>query len=287
MTCRTMRLDPATPNEQGLDSVDRALRRTREAFLRVCPAMPAGATAYVSVGATGQQGVYVHLHELQALRVWYDDPTLVTRSPERRTGHGGPEFLFRVPADGSVIRVDLATHQVTSSEGEADEAEVLTVVRSYAIGLAGAGEADRAVRLLTGMPTTRPLDRNWNERLAALLLLASGRAGEARSALRALPPLPEEIAYGVLFGTLSVRAPGLPLEEHAQEAFGFAPSDTTVLRAAIGDALRLGYDRLAPLLARRMLEFAPGDPESREIIDRLGRLQTTPVPLAPIVADSL
>ena len=241
-----------------------AIRVVRENFRIILPSFPRGAQVLAAVSSTGVRGIHATLIEGQALSLWYRDPTLRTVSTLERLPNAPAEYLVRVTSDLDVIVIDPATGRVwsTIAHGVKFEAIVRGLMIQYAIGLAGLGDTDRAVEILTRLDRARPGDSNVDTRIAAMLLLWRGEEKRASDLLHDLPDLPPEVALESVGLLLTVPTRGGPLEEAACRAFGLSMESPTVIRTLLQRLLRLGYYDVSKRLAERLAVIQPGDPEA-------------------------
>jgi hypothetical protein len=133
------------------------------------------------------------------------------------------------------------------------------------LGLAGRGEIDRAVSVLTGMRQYSDYLRAYDRRSAAAILLAAGREHDAAQVLEATPAFHREDAIQEVAGLIAKPIPGIDLDEGALRAFGLAPSDSNAVRSVMQTLERGGYREGAVRFARRLLRLVPEDPEAESL----------------------
>ena len=269
---RTLEVDPDLPSEQNFRTASEVLGRIREGFHKLRPTLPLHSQVVVSVQARGSGGAYWQTYVLQPLQVWYEDPTLQTVRPEARTATTGPEFLFLITPGLDVVEIDPQTLSARSSGEDPDYAYCERAVRAYALGLFGSGEADRAAQLLIGMPELSANMENAHHRLAAALLLASGRKAEADSVLRALPPVSREYALSTLTAFLAEPLRGSPIDSFALATFGIADDDDSADRHLMEWFEREKYHASALRFAERLGRKHPEDLGLAIRIERLRAL---------------
>jgi len=224
----------------------------------------------VSVASSGLLGIDGTMHDGQALRTFYRDPTLRTLRPERRLAHPPAEFLYRITDSQKVVEIDPDRGTARSTIAAPDGEEIRAVTRTYARGLMATGETERSVRILSRLAATDgPESRSYDLRLAAMGRLADGDREGATRLLAGAPPLSPE---GRLYGVAKVMAEPTAragLDSCAYEAFGLSPSDPGVLR----QLMEIFYGSLfvpqAVHFARRLQHAAPGDSESAAILREL------------------
>lgn len=279
---RAASLEPGVLTEQAL-ALTKALPQVERNFKRLVPSLPPGSVVYVTTMATGPGSVYAHIYRYQALRVWYREPTIETLRPSLRVLSSGPEFLFGINSKLNVFQIDLQSLRVRSAEGPVDRSEYRNVMRSHSIGLAGTGDLNRAVQVLSA--TEEPYTMDWliNRRIAAMLCLSRGEPAAAAALLRGLPGIPLGVAFNTVWKLLTIPTPGMALEEHALRAFDFSPADPVVIRKLLRVLLSLGYDDVSKRLAQRLLLLQPGDREATAALDKINSRATstdlaTPVP---------
>ncbi|MGE5176302.1 MAG: hypothetical protein ACM3JJ_07975 [Hyphomicrobiales bacterium] len=250
--------------ERTFVDASRAARRVEASFRELEPSLPPGAHVLVSVGATGTLGLYGTIHQMNALRVWYREPSLVTLSPERRRRTGAAEFLFRVTPGLTVIEIDPKSGYFRASGGKATLDQVALPMRAYARGLAATGEPERAAETLERLAKLDPPPlASYDLRVAAMALRFAGLTARADSLRAAAPPLAPHEARDMV-GQILVE----PTDEERFDAlawwgFGVSPSDPDALRYLIGQFRIGGYDDAARAMARRLAAIAPGDSLAR------------------------
>jgi hypothetical protein len=149
-----------------------------------------------------------------------------------------------------------------------------SVLRSYAIGLAGSGEVQRAIDILLNLDPPETWDHAISYRIAAMLLYSVGMDSVADGMLDGIPPIPEQSAFEAVGNMLTVpTAPNRPLERHALRAFGFSWDDPKVLRALMRALMGLGYEDVSGRLADRILVLVPGDQEAAAVLKQIGPAQ--------------
>lgn len=104
-------------NELALAPAARALTQVEHHFKLLEKKLSPDATVYVTTMARGSQSIYVHLHRFQALRVWYNEPSVETLRPELAVLGNHPEYLFVVTPDLNVAQIDLSDFQARTAKG--------------------------------------------------------------------------------------------------------------------------------------------------------------------------
>jgi len=274
--CRGAVVDTATTTERNLENTSQALERVRGGFQTLAPTMEPHTQALLSVAGTGAQSVTIHVLRYQALQVWYDDPTIESRTPEQRKPWSGPERLFRIMPSLDVMEIRTDPLAYRSSGGPPELGEADRPVRTYARGLAASGETDRAVRIL------RDLSRNdspglqaYDRRLAAMFLLQAGRPDEGRALASSAGYFRRDVALDMIGKILNERS-GEPasIDSFAFVAFG-VDQNAEAYRHLLQRAIEKRDDELAGYEARRILQYAPGDSEA---IAMLRKLASAPAP---------
>jgi hypothetical protein len=257
--------DPAVPAESNLRKTAYSLERIERGFKILEPVLPRHARVYVYVQAAGTHGGYDSLYKNQPLKVWYDDPSIVVRDPMNLLPASEDEFLFWISPELGVFEVDPRSLQARSSGPKASFPEYQKTLRAFALGLAGRGETDRAVSVLTGMRQYSGYLRAYDRRSAAAILLAAGRERDAAQILEATPAFHREDAIQEVAGLIAKPVPGIDLDEGALRAFGLAPSDSNAVRSVMKTLERGGYREGAVRFARRLLRLVPEDPEAESL----------------------
>jgi hypothetical protein len=256
-------------SERTLVSAATALTQVERNFKALQSRLPRNAIVYVTTMAKGSQSVYVHLHRFQALRVWYNEPTLQTLRPELLVLSSEPEFLFVVTPDLNVTQVSLEDLSPRSARGSIAHEYVRSALRSYAIGLGGVGKLDRAVQILGHLDPAGDVNWNINRRIAAMIFSANGDVGSAASMVRNVPDLSVERAIQVVGLLLTVPTRGIHYDEHAMMAFGLSPDDPLVLETLLRGLMTLGYFETAERIAGRLLTVKHDAPEALDALRRI------------------
>jgi hypothetical protein len=206
-----------------------ALAKIEQGFKFILPKVPRDARIVTSVQVRGVPGVYVHMYHLQALRVWYDDPSVETVKPEVRRTRARPEYFFVVTADQQVATLDPVSYSVMPSTVSLDYSAGERALRAYAMGVAASGDAERAAVILVRMPEVSEHQRNTHRRLAAAILYAAGRSTEGYNLIDSLPPLPRQYALENIAVFLAEPLPGLSLDRELFRAFAIDSTDTDAM----------------------------------------------------------
>jgi hypothetical protein len=268
--CRGMVLSgEAAWTEPVFVDASRAARTVEAHFKRLHPTFPPGSQILASVTATGTRGIRATLHEAQALRIWYRDPSLVTVTPEQRAASRPMEYLFRVTAGLDVVEIDPERLRVQwSGTGTPHPWEVSRPLRGYARALAASGEIDRAVGILRRLAEIEQQDqeRAYDLRLAAMVLLAAGRQVEADSTLGAAAPFPREVALEIVKKLFTEATRSARLDSLAFPAFGLSAEDPEALRYLMRRFRQEGDIPRSLDFARRLRGVRPGDTEAEALL---------------------
>jgi hypothetical protein len=257
--------------ERSFIDASRAIGEVERGFRSLRPAFPRGSQVLVSVASSGLLGIDGTMHDGQALRTFYRDPTLRTLRPERRLPHPRSEFLYRITGARDVVEIDPDRGSFRSSGANPpDTEEVRAITRTYTRGLAATGEADRAVRILGRLAAgDEPALRSYDLRLAAMGLMNQGNAPGAKRLLEEAPPITREYALYCVSKVLSEPTGNAGLDSCAYAAFGVSFSDPEALRALMELYYASQFVPQAVHFARRLQEVAPGDSESAAILGEL------------------
>ena len=272
-----------TPNRYG-DNVteheffaaSRAIHDIQEHFRKLHPTFPQGSQLVVSVAASGPLGIDGTMHQGQAPRIWYRDPSIRVVLPERRENPDRPEFLFRVE-DSAIWEIDPDSETVKTSSGLADREEVRTVIRTFARGLSASGEAHRAERILRRLAASDPAPWDcYDLRLAAMGALGEGDSTGAAKLLSEAPPVTRDFALYAMAKIFAEPTGLATLDSTAYAAFGISPRDPDALRYW----MNMFYGSLIVPQARefalRLRAVAPSDSESAYVLEHLPVHSETP-----------
>lgn len=258
----------AVLSEPLMVEASEAVRTLRANLHRVFPTLPAGSQVSAYVTTSGLRGIQGALFEGQAPSLWYRDPTLRTVRIMDRDPHVPSEFLVRVTDELDVIVIDPTTaHGRTSAPRTLGLADLDPPLLAYARSIAATGETERAIGVLEGLSgieaESSPDLAARNERIAASVLLASGREREADSILAVTQSFGPEISRDVVVRFLANPSPSEELDIAAFEAFGLSTSDPKTMRWMVRRLWDAGARAQAAWWAR-MLDAS--DPVRREIL---------------------
>jgi hypothetical protein len=266
--------------EQSFVEGERATRDVERRFRDFYPTLPRGTQVLVSVAASGMAGIHGTLHDGQAVRIWYGDPTIRVLDPERRMAGAPHEILLRITENRDLVQLDPDVPSFRSSGAPPQMAEIQTVIGTYARGLAATGEPDRAVRILLRLAQVAPylLIRSYDQRLAAMVLFDRGDSTGAERILKSAVPLPRGIAIDAIARVIAQPTRSPALDDQAYRVFGISRRDPDALRYWMAMFVGSEYYAQAKDMALRLQEVKPGDKESAEVLAKLRNLPTKPVP---------
>ena len=262
---------PTVTCEANFSRTSRALRHVEAGFEQLYPSFPHGAQALVSVAATGGLSVNTHMHRFQALRVWYRDPSIVTRSPEAYRSDSSAVLLFRVIPTLDVVEIDPEHFLYRSSGAHPGPSEVSRPARTYVRAIAAAGDPLRAAQFqqrIAGFD--RGETHDYDLRLAAIYLLIAGRREEARQVLDSLPQLPLNRAIPMIKKLYVESPPSLDIRPFAFEAFGLSASDLEAQRSLMRLLRADGNLPWAAAVAREILSRSSEDAEAQAVLLEFG-----------------
>lgn len=261
---------PIFPSEPNFKVTAAALDKVEHGFKTLHPKLPAS-NVYVSVQARGPRsgGIYRHLFRFQPLRVWYRQPGIWVLDPNRRRPGASNEYLFWIAPDLSVYEVGLRDLGPRGPTRQIDLGQYQKTLRGYALGLAGAGDVDRAVYILANLPENSPEVRTFDRRTAVALLYAANRDGDAERLSQVLPQFDINRSLEAVVALTVEPVAGLNLDRAAMRAFGFNPDDPSSLRAVMRQHYGRGYNLAAGRFASRLQALDPGDVESAEVLQRV------------------
>jgi hypothetical protein len=260
--------------ERHFVEASRATRQVESGFRKLRPMFPREAQVLVSVASSGSLGIDASMHDGQAIRVWYRDPTIRTLRPERRLPHPRAEFLYRITATRGVVEIDPEQGRYRSSGGSAGAGEIRAITRTYARGLAASGETDRAVRILERLSgQDEDSLRSYDLRIAAMAFLAARDRARAEQILAKAPPISRAFALHGLARVMAEPTGRAHFDSCAYAAFGVSSSDPAALRHLMELFYASRFVPHAVHFARRLQEVAPGDSESAEILRELTQIR--------------
>ena len=282
LALRDSTTEQTIPSELNFIVTANASRRLEQEFKRLHPSLPSKSHVYVSVQARGHGGIYRLLYRFQPLRVWYDRPEIWVLDPNRYRQGARAEFLFWITPELELVEIDLTNLRPRGMHGPASLPQYQKALRGYAFGLTAGGEVDRAVAILAQMPQTSMDVAIFDARLAAMLLISTGRETDADRLLSRVPSYDRENSIDAVHAALVEPVLGLELDGAAMRAFNLDSTDTSVLRDLMRRLERSGSSAAAGRFARRVQTMIPGDAESAEVIGRATRRRptelTVPVP---------
>lgn len=265
-------------SERTFDAAAKAVSTVRANFRTIFPSFPKGSQVVVSVSSTGVRGIYSTLVEGQALRVWYQDPTLHTVPTLKRAPGARAEYLVRVTTDLNVISIDPDSRRIRSTAGyRPDISEIGRPIANYARAVAAAGDTDRAVRMTLSLAEGESgANVEYVRRLAAMFLLAADRREEAGRILATTSPLSMEDALWSIKPLLTEPSASERVDDAAFEAFGLSSRDPEAIRWFMRHFQREGALAQAAWYAERLHRLVPEDMESISTIEAAARTGIRP-----------
>ena len=265
--------DPAGAmmTEQSFLEGSRVIRHVEAGFRKVIPALPHGSQVLVSVASSKMAGIHGTLLQGQALRVWYNDATIRTLTPEIRLAGATADYLIRVTPERDVVEIEPDRIGYRSSSGQLEpEDELRAPIRTYARGLAASGETDRSVEILERLAESDPAPtKSYDLRLAAMARFAAGERAPAESLRLAAPPISRDYALDAIAKVKAEPTRRADLDSTAYWAFEISPNDTDAVRYWMAMFFGSQYYPQAIDFARRLQALSPGDPESATILRKL------------------
>jgi len=213
-----------------------------------------------------------------ALRVWYRDPTLITRRAERYDPRGTADFLVRVTSNLSVVAIDPDHMHVEWAGGAApDPWEVNRPIRNYARGLAAAGDWDRAVASLQALANAEQgMERAYDWRLIAMLRLAQGKKAEAEAIIDTTYAFPWDVSVEIVKKLFTESSSSSAIDSCAYQAFGLSETDPNVLRYLMRKFWTEKWVPEAVHFARRLEALGQGDSETKDVLEKSKGLPDRP-----------
>jgi len=278
---RTVPLEVTTEPELRIGAD--AMSKVETGFKKLVPQFPNGSYAYVSIQVGGKSGLHNQLYRFQPIRVWYRNPSLYLLDPNRYRPGSRRDYLFWINQEFQVFEIELPSFLPRSSGPLPDLFAYEKTLRTFAMGRAAGGQVDEAVRILLTMPGRPSRVQIYDRRIAAALLIASGRKSDAAQLLVGVPLFERNDALDAVFSVLHEPIPGLDMDSATMEAFGVSPDDLAANRFLMEDNDDYGFRDAALRFARRVLLLAPGDTEAVRIYrtwlpSQNGPQITVPVP---------
>jgi len=266
--CRGIATPELAFTERAFVEASRAVRLVEARFRQLRPTMPRGTRILLSVGTTGTLGVYQTMHQGQAPRIWYWDPTLLVLPPEQRPDRGKPELLFRITQFLSVVEISPDSLGYRwAGDVEPLMQEITTPVAAFARGAAASGDPDRAIKIFRKLGALSPESMHpYYQRLIAMVLLSAGRKAEAEQILRTTPLYSREISMKMAMKLLREPTGRAAVDSSFFTAFGLSMQDPTVVREIMHRLEADGQFEQATHFARRLQVLVPGDAESAALL---------------------
>lgn len=273
VSCRGIAAAELAFTERNFVEASRAVRLVEARFRQLRPTMPRGAEILLSVGTTGTLGVFQTMHQGQAPRIWYGDPTLLVLPPEQRTNRGKPDLLFRITQVLSVAELAPDSLGYRWAGGiEPLTQDITGPVRAFARGTAASGDPDRAIQIFRKLTTLPPESMHpYDQRLIAMVLLSAGRKAEAEQILQTTPAYSQEISIEMAMKLLKEPTRRAAVDSSIFIAFGLSMQDPTVVREIMRRLQADGQFEQAAHFARRLQALVPGDKESAALLRGRGR----------------
>jgi len=181
-----------------------------------------------------------------------------------------------------VFEIRLPSLQVRSPGPRPNYLDYQMAVRSYAYGLFGAGEVDRAAATLVSMQEADSTTWAFDRRLAATMLYAAGRPEEAMKLCKGLPSMGRDAALHATAAVLGPEVPGVILDQAAFRAFGVSEEDPEAYRFLMlyfSDQVQLPQ---AKRMAERLISLRPGDEQASAMIEAIQRVPKWEQPVIPV-----
>ena len=260
------------PAEANFRAMSNRLQAIDAGIRKLHPQFPDSARIYLSVQDSVETGVHVHLMHAQAMRTWYKNNTLLTMPAEYQDNTQWPKYLFGITSRCHVFEIDLSDLHVRSLGALPSTLAYQKALRSYAMGAWAAGDTDRAIAVLRSMQEPDAISWDFDRRLTAALLLASGRVDESRVVLRGFPRPGRAQA---LDGVCAILTPVLPrpgLDAPALLVFGLRADDAEAFRYLMFYFSDRSLLEKTKRMAERLLELRPGDDEALAMLDALNKV---------------
>jgi hypothetical protein len=274
------------PTERNFRVISPTLERVEGQLKALHPSLPDSSRLWVTVQMNVDtplaQVVREHLIDAQAARVWYWNPTLATYDLQDFQRRPGPSYFFWVNRSGNLFEIQYPTLNPRSAGPPVDPLEHQVALRNVAFGLYGAGDVDGAVSILLRLPATERHILDFDRRLAAMLLFASGRDAEAERLRKATLPLQREDAVGALAAALGPTIPGVDRDAAGFRAFEVPSDDPEVYRALMNIYSDQALIPQTERMAQRLLALKPGDEEAEAMIEAVKAVPKWESVLVPV-----
>jgi hypothetical protein len=272
--CRGLDYGDVVWSERSFLAASHSAREVEGNLKRLYPTLPHGAQVLFSV--TAIRSVFREGH---APQIWYRDPTITTRAPERYARGSSADILVRATPELAIIGIDADSMRIRwSGVGTPNPSEISSPIREYARGLAAAGVWERAVHMLEQLAVVEHgEERAYDLRLIAMIRLAQGARGEAERIMNAADAFPRETALEIVKKLYAESSSSSALDSCSFEAFGLAASDPAAVRSLMRWFWAKGWIPEAVHFARWLDAIHPGDPESIEVLGRSKGLPARPM----------
>lgn len=264
------------PTEKGWGIISADLEKVEAGMKKLRPSLPDSARLYMSVQTPRDRRIHIHLFHAQAPRVWYDNSSILTIEPERFSRGRGQEFLFWVAPNCDVFEIVLPSLRIRTGGARPDPLDYQKTLRNFGLGLFGAGYVDRAVTVFLGIQETDEVARDFDRRIASMLLFAAQRPAPAAQILNSMPTMEREQALYALVAVLGEVVPGIDLDSAAFRAFGIGVDDTEAYRYLMNTfASRKEYPQ-ALRMANHLHQLLPRDEEASGMIEAIREIPRAP-----------
>jgi hypothetical protein len=274
------------PTERNFRVISPSLERVEGQLKSLHPSLPdhtrLWVTVQMNVNTPLAQVVREHLIDAQAARAWYWNPTLATYDLQDFRRRPGPSYFFWVNRSGDLFEILYPTLIPRSAGPPVDPLEYQVGLRNLAFGLYGAGDVNDAVAILLRLPAAERRIVDFDRRLAAMLLFASGRDAEAERLRRATAPLPREDAVGALAAALGPTIPGVDRDAAGFRAFDVPSDEPEVYRALMNIYSDQALIPQTERMAQRLLALKPGDEEAEAMIEAVKAVPKWEQVLVPV-----
>ena len=272
--CRGLDYGDLVWSERGFLAASHSAREVEGNLKRLYPALPH--RAQILFSATGIRSAFRDGH---APQIWYRDPTIMTRTPERYARGSSADFLVRATPELAIIGIDADSMRIQwSGAGTPGPGEISNPIREYARGLAAAGAWERAIHMLEQLANVEHgAERAYDLRLIAMIRLAQGERGEAERIMNAADPFPRGTALEIVKKLYAQSSSSSALDSCSFEAFGLSASDPAAVRSLMLWFWGRGWIPEAVHFARWLDAIRPGDPESIDVLNRSKGLPARPM----------
>jgi hypothetical protein len=257
------------PMERNWRLLSARLKRVESGLLDLHHTLPPGSRLYMDIQSAGETQMYSLLLTFQAPAVWYGDPTIHTFDVEHFRQGPSSAFLFWVTSDFDIFEIEIPSLRVRSPGPSPREVDYQKALRRFSLGLYESGAVDQAVALLLGIRASDGVARDFDRRLAAMLLFAAERMPEATRLRDSAAAMSTAESLPLLAAALGAMTGSDRLDIAAFQAFHISPRDPEAYRYLMNffsDTVRLGQ---ALRMANHLLAIRPGDEEATLMRDAI------------------